>query len=565
MPTLPTSEDRRLEMLDGLPIIRADPSVPAGTRNKISCMKTFILLKAFVLAGVGIFFVSQVDPSEEVEVHPLTLTMPLCPPEARRIVGKESGTNAGLNSVLRTKSHKVFKFMPVSKYAVPSVTYYESEELHAEPEQTTYAYSLTLFGMREEYFNVELDDRDVSCLPQDIDELNDAAGNAFGAAVVNEILAADRRTPRSTLPLVPMSHGGLVVQHGENRMWSVSLGKFDQKYHRSTAMSAYWWIVNFLRVAGTGLGVLAISRAVFHTWWRATEHWVLQYDFLWQQSDLNSSFAHAGMVDFSKIDVKKMARDKHAWSLAHMCGVFWVVDHAVGNPILNAERWGQAFASAWVHAFAMVGLAVLPVVHASFFEGWRIFVFSLVAGHLLQCFGFGTAYFFQLALHKRQGFYYGYLFTAGSLAVYSVWYLNSIALFLATRLVVAPNEAGGAVGSMGGLVVYAVAMTVGLRHLRHRVVSRMFGKESKGKLDAALTKTGLDTRSLVTRTAAGAIGIGLLGSMLVLVGDLYFERSGASQLFAVVVTVSLGTFAFLKQFQSRYQSVLQLEGDVDDF
>lgn len=116
------------------------------------------------------------------------------------------------------------------------------------------------------------------------------------------------------------------------------------------------------------------------------------------------------------------------------------------------------------------------------------------------------AYFFQFALHKRQGFYYGYLATASGLVVYSVGYTVSILLFMVTRLVVMPHEAGGIVGAVAGLAVYAIAMTVGLRHLRHRIVARMMGAESKGQLDAALTKAGLDTRSMMFRTVGRGRG-----------------------------------------------------------
>jgi len=563
MPTLSTEHDRRLEMLDGLPVIHVDSSVTRGTRMGISVFKTAIMGLFFAASGTGMFKIYQTEPSDKIEVSPLVLKADLCAKDGPHLMSKDTGHESGLQSVLRTSTHKVFRFGAAGDLDIPWVTYYESEEMYAEPPQNTYAYSLTLFGRHALHFTVEVDD--LSCLPKgDIDAEDERAQNLFGAACVAELTAAGRRTPRASLPLVPMSHGALLVQQRSHKMWSTSLGKFNKTYHTSSAFTAYWWIVRALRIGGTAVILLAVFSAAFSAWWRQAERWVLQYDFLWQQASLQNNM---GNVDWSKVDVKKLASKGSAWELAHMCGVFWTFDHVVGNPIINAERWSFGVASAFVHAGLMTAVAVLPIVHASFFPKWRIFAFTLVIAHFVQCFGFAVAYFFQFALHKRQGFYYGYLATASGLVVYSVGYTVSILLFMVTRLVVMPHEAGGIVGAVAGLAVYAIAMTVGLRHLRHRIVARMMGAESKGQLDAALTKAGLDTRSMMFRTVAGSVSIGLLGIMLVLVGDLYFERhnAGFSQLFSVVCTSCLAVFAFMKQMQSRYVAVRQLEGDIDDY
>jgi len=563
MPTLSTEHDRRLEMLDGLPVIHVDSSVTRGTRMGISVFKTAIMGLFFAASGTGMFKIYQTEPSDKIEVSPLVLKVDLCEPGTTHIKGKDTGHESGLQSVLRTSTHKVFRFGAVSDLDIPWVTYYESEEMYAEPPQNTYAYSLTLFGRHALHFTVEVE-KNMTCLAKgDIDVEDEAAQNRFGQAVVAALAAAGRRTPRSTLPLVPMSHGALLLQQRTQKMWSMSLAKFQNVYHTSSAFTAYWWIVRALRVGGTAVILLVAGSAALSAWWRATQRWVLQYDFLWAQADLQSY----GNIDWSRVDVKKMASQGNAWELAHLCGVFWTFDHIVGNPIINAERWFEGIASACVHAFSMTALALLPIVHASFFPKWRIACGTIVVAHFIQCFGFSICYFFQLALHKRQGFYYGYLATASGLVVYSTGYLVSILLFMTTRLVVMPHEAGGTVGSMAGLTIYAVAMTVGLRHLRHRIVVRMTGSASKGNLDEALTKAGLDTKSLIFRIVSGSVSIGFLGVMLVLVGDLYFERqdSSFSQLFSVVVTSCLGVFAFLKQMQSRYAAVCQLEGDIDDF
>jgi len=361
-----------------------------------------------------------------------------------------------------------------------------------------------------------------------------------------------------------MSHGGMLVRKEDERMWSISLERFEYVYHESTAMTGYRWIMRCLTVFGTALTALLVGSTAFHAWWRATERWVLQYDFLWEHAGLQSH-GSKGAIDYRKVDVKKLAHSKHSWQLGHVCGVFWVLDHAVGNPIVNTERWVDAVQSGCFNATVMIALVALPIVHASFFEGYRLPVYGLVASHFLQTFGFGAAYFFQVNPAKRQGFYYGYLCTASALALYSISFLVAVVLFLCTRLVVMPHEAGGVVGAFGAVGLYSVALMVGLRYFRHRVMARMVGKESKGRVAAALESVSLDDRSLMLAVVRGPIFVGLTGVMLILVGDLYFETDGGSQFIAIFVMSGLGIASFLRQMNRRHEAVLQLEGDVGDY
>mmetsp|Transcript_121520 Transcript_121520/g.340317 ORF Transcript_121520/g.340317 Transcript_121520/m.340317 type:complete len:586 (-) Transcript_121520:214-1971(-) len=569
LPTIANQQDRRMEMLDGLPIKRVDFSVPPAKRKAIAIARTAIMGLAFVGAGVGVYFAAHHMPTfDQMETSKLVLKLDLCAPKGPHLVGNSTGLDDGLQSVLRTKSHKVFQFMPVTKYAVPSVTYYESEEMYPAPNPAIAAYSLTMFGMRAIQFDVDIGD-DVSCLSEGgdvkMDDQVERAENRFGAAIVDQLMQSDRRTPRATMPLVPMSHGGMLIRKNDKRMWSLSLERFEEVYHESTAMLGYRWIMRILTVFGTALVTLVAASTAFHSWWKATESWVLQYDFLWEASGLQSIGAR-GAIDYSKVDVKKLAHSKQSWQLGHVCGVFWVLDFAVGDPIANTERWIDAIQSGCFNASSMIALAFLPILHASFFEGWRIPVYCLVGMHFLQTFGFGAAYFFQVNPAKRQGFYYGYLCTASALLLYSMCFMVAVVLFLSTRLVVMPHEAGGAVGAFGAVGLYSVALVVGLRYFRHRVMSRMvLGRQSKGQLSEALASAGLDNRSLALAAIRGPIFVGLTGVMLILVGDLYFENGGASQFFAIFVMSGLGIASFLRQMHRRYEAVLQMEGDVGDY
>jgi len=570
LPTLANQNDRRLQMLDGLPIMRPNPRVSPGTRTSLAMLRTVLMGLGFAGAGVGIYKLAHHMPTfDQMETSKLVLKLDLCAPEGPHLVGLTTGIDGGLQSVLRTDSHKVFKFKPFNApLGISSIEYYESEEMYPAPNPAISAYSLTMFGMRAIQFDVDIGD-DVSCLSEGgdvkMDDQVERAENRFGAAIVEQLLKADRRTPRATMPLVPMSHGGMLVRKVDKRMWSISLERFEYVYHESTAMTTYRWIMRILTVFGTALLAIVTGSFVFQAWWKATESWVLQYDFLWENAGLQN-MGNRGLIDYSKVDVKKLAHSKNSWQLGHVCGVFWVLDFCVGDPIANTERWVDAVQSGCFNAVAMIALAALPILHASFFEGYRIPVYCLVGAHFVQTFGFGAAYFFQVNPAKRQGFYYGYLCTASALLLYSMCFMVAVVLFLSTRLVVMPHEAGGAVGAFGAVGLYSVALVVGLRYFRHRVMSRMvLGRQSKGQLSEALASAGLDNRSLALAAIRGPIFVGLTGVMLILVGDLYFENGGASQFFAIFVMSGLGIASFLRQMHRRYEAVLQMEGDVGDY
>lgn len=82
-------------------------------------------------------------------------------------------------------------------------------------------------------------------------------------------------------------------------MWSISLERFEYVYHESTAMTTYRWIMRILTVFGTALLAIVTGSFVFQAWWKATESWVLQYDFLWENAGLQN-MGNRGLIDYSK-------------------------------------------------------------------------------------------------------------------------------------------------------------------------------------------------------------------------------------------------------------------------
>jgi len=554
-----STDNLRERLLDGVHQVHANPTVSKSKRVAISITKTLICWGCLAAGAIGTWKLKSAEFVEDLDRSPLELELKFCGPNAPALVANDTGLSNGLDELLSIESHKIFRFVPTGRIAMSSIWYYESEELRAEPLQTSYAFSFGMFGHKGLQLHVKVDDgtpEEVACLPAPGRARDDRAEDLFGLAVVQHLKKAGRRTPRASIPTVPGVHGALLIRNDDTRVWSSSLDKFNGEYHVSLAMKIYSYIVIALRICATIGIILGAGRAGLQSWWQATEVWVPQYDYLWErmQYDIRGFQQNAHFHHISDAEVKSLMGSRSAWKLANACGVFWVLDHVVGNPELNQESCRTAIVSAFVQGVSLVSLIGLPLLHTFFFPEWNVFCYSIVAFHLLQSAGFSMAYYWGMPLQKREGFYYGFLASATALVVYNIAYAASITLFMATRLVVMPGESICIIGSLGSVLLYSVMMTTGLRRMRIDVISKMTrSRATHGEILEALEETGLDDTRICTTIAVGTCSIFLLSVIIVLASQMYFDVSSNSQFVGsglALLTVGLVAYRKLEGTQA---------------
>lgn len=552
--------DIRSELLDGIPSVPANAMVPQSTRNAIAVARTAVLWALLGATGVGAYFTKSAVLTDAPTVARLPLGLRPCGANVSELVAHSTGAEPteGLQEILEREEHKEFHFVPmgaaVSEWALPELRYFESEELWAEPPQYFRAYSLWLLGREAVTFNVTLSG-DTGCLAG---ATKDHVADLFGDAVTRQLKAAERREPRAAMPTTPMAHGAVMLRMDSGRMWSASLSKFDQPYYPSQSMNLRSWLVLALQVSIVALGVLVFGRAGFEAWWKATAVWVVQYDFLWVQADLH----HSG--PYGQIDPSHVVHRRSLWKLANACGVFWVLDHIVGDPQTNDERWSTALGSAVVHGLFMAGVTALPGLHASFWPEWHNCCFALVIAHVVLCMLYGASYYWSVPFLTRRPLYYGSLATTSVLLVSSAFYFVGVLLFMSTRLVVMPKQAVAIVGSLGALVLYIVVVSTGLMRLRESIQQRAEGKSTKGRVISKLRSSGLDVKSIIATVALSSAILLLFVGLMLVSCMLYSDHNGIGQVVASVVGALSSMAGAAKQLQGKAAAVSRVENAVDD-
>jgi len=535
----------REKISDGLPNIKRDENVSEQRRKMIAGLRStclFFILTVLTLLWLSLLL-SDLGVGEVATAVQIRPSVDLC---VRGANGRPSLTP--IPDDMKDKKARQMLFVPkvqetgMEDFAgITSLEYYETEDWkNSVPLHKNLFLSFGLFKVNP--IEVPVDIFNVSCVTA-----NESGSALFAQGVATGLAGASRRAlkiaPTSGVPFA-RAHGSVLIQSGTDLMFDAGKGDFTDKFYHSPA----WKILSIVSAVLVGMTTVYLifvgGRIAYVEWLERTEELVLQYDYLWNLDFLRKKvlmdsvkkICNEEKAEGTSISVVKQIfgsdssdtvehlerqldeanhsffenhgldkRDGQMFQSALSAATpFFVLDHLVGNVWSNSEQCKRGVNSAVCHGVVMGGIPAVLVTAAIYCGEWfRIPVLIWVCVHWLITMVFGILYYFYVRYEWRWPFLYMLLVDLAGMAICTMVYVISVAVFLASQIVAYPQEILKIVLPIASVLVYVFVVVSRLCSMRdsYKKIIEQSKKEkhetgARGQVSLEWDKMSLSTRWL---------------------------------------------------------------------